>query len=190
MIGLNLKFNDFSSENTSIPMKTDIAQSQRLKIRHFVKSDAEFLLALLNSPRWVEMLGSQDIMTIRNAAQYLKNKILKEYDTRQYGFYLLERKEDQKPIGLCGLTLRDGHSIPDLGFGILPEHEENGYILEASTTILDYIAKTFDIKTIDAFATLPNIPSQHILERLGFSFKEETYHTSFHAWVKHYQLSL
>lgn len=171
-------------------MELIIAQSERLRIRHFSKNDAPFLLKLLNSPEWVEMLGNYNVDTIKDAEHYLKHHILKDYSTHQYGFYAVELKQENQPIGLCGVTLRKDQTIPDLGFGILPEYAGKGMAKEAASLILEHLRKKGHFQTIDAFSTIPNIKSQHLLSKLGFVFKVEIYHPAFQAWVKHYQLEL
>jgi len=166
----------------------EITQSARLRIRLFRKNDAPFLLELLNSPEWLAMLESRHVKTIRDAKHYLKHFILKDYEQRQYGFYVLTLLENQCPIGLCGITLRKNHTIPDLGFGILPAYAGQGFILEAASVILNYIKESLPLKTVDAFATIRNIASQRILEKLDFKLQREIFHSTFQVWVKHYQL--
>lgn len=167
-----------------------LAQSERLRIREFEESDIPFLFELFNSPEWLKMLGNRGIKNLKATEQYLKNTILKSYQVHQYGFYLVESLQDSTPIGLCGIILRNNQEIPDLGFGTLPQYVGNGFMFEAATLVLNYVKRTFSFDKLDAFTAPDNLPSQKLLEKLGFHFLEEIFHPEFLIWVKHYRLEL
>lgn len=173
-----------------MPLRHVIAQSENILLRNFERKDASFLLDLYSSPEWNAKIRNNAIHSLKSAEQFLKNHILKEYVDQGYGFYVIESLQARTPIGLCGITLRNGQSIPDIGFGVLPQYKNKGFAFEAATLVLQFIKQNFDFTKIDAFATLENIPSQNLLKKLGFIFLEEIFHPEFYAWVKHYQKTL
>lgn len=171
-------------------MKSDIIRSERLRIRQFSKTDAVFLLTLMNSSDWLKMLGNEKVHTVRDAEHYLKHHIIKESSQPPYGFLLFELIENKLPIGLCGITRRNAQTIPDLGFAILPKFAGQDYTFEAASTLLNHIRQLQYIPQIDAFTTLHNIASQKLLEKLGFTFQKELFHVTFQSWVQHYSITL
>ena len=47
-------------------------------------------------------------------------------------------KENNIPIGMCGLFKRTYLDYPDLGYALLHQYHGKGYAIEAAASILDY----------------------------------------------------
>jgi RimJ/RimL family protein N-acetyltransferase len=97
---------------------------------------------------------------------------------RGSGFLLIETLENPKVIGFVRYTLipypDSDTPHPEIGFGIPVVSEQGkGYAKEAVGLLVDYLFSGYPAERIVAFTDVENIPSQRIMERIGFQ-KEGT----------------
>lgn len=149
-----------------------IAETERLLISKLSLEDAPFFLELVNSPNWLKYIGDRNLKTVKDAENYLSNGTLKSYRDNGFGFYKLELKENNKPIGTCGLVKRDQLEDIDLGFAFLEEFESQGYGFEASVAILKLSKEKFKIKRLVAITLPINTKSIKLLGKLGFFYEK------------------
>jgi RimJ/RimL family protein N-acetyltransferase len=145
-----------------------IAETPRLQLRRVKLSDAEFFHRLLNEPSWLENIGDRGVRSAAEAVVYIRKQIWEPYRSSGFGMYLVQRKEDGAPIGLCGLVQRDFLEYPDLGFALLPEHVGQGYALEAAQSVIALVESRWGIGQLCAITKGENSKSVRLLERLGF----------------------
>lgn len=148
-----------------------ILNTNRLILREAEPTDNQFFFDLLNSPKWLQYIGDRGIKTLKNAENYIKDKLIYSYRSHGYGLYVYELKESHMPIGICGFIKRDYLDSEDIGFALLPEHERKGYTFEISIAVLDYGKKNLGITKVYAITSKNNIASQKLLKKLGFNFK-------------------
>ncbi|PEA83114.1 ribosomal-protein-alanine acetyltransferase [Bacillus pseudomycoides] len=148
-----------------------ILETNRLTLRLQTTEDVEFILELLNDPSWLQFIGDRGVKTIDDARNYIMNGPIRMYE--QFGFclYLVERKEDQIPIGICGLVKRDTLEDVDIGFAFLPKYWEKGYAYEAASAVMAYGKDTLGLNRIVAITTQDNHPSAKLLEKVGLQFE-------------------
>lgn len=145
-------------------------ETERLNVREFRASDGEFILKLVNTPGWLKYIGNRGVSSVEEAQIYLLTGPMNHYQQWKYGLYRVALREDDKPIGMCGLIRRENLEHPDLGFAFLPEFVNNGYAFETTTAILKLAEKSFQIKTIDAITMPTNKAAIALLNKLGFSY--------------------
>jgi len=151
-----------------------VAETDRLIIKKFTKSDASFFLELANSPNWIKYIGNRNLKTVKDAEKYLENGTIKSYKEFGFGFYKLELKsENNKPIGTCGLVKREELDDVDIGFAMLPEYEGKGFGYESSLEVLRFAKREFYLNKIVAITLPTNKSSIHLLEKLGLSFEKK-----------------
>lgn len=97
-----------------------ILETQRLSIRKLKLEDAVFILKLVNTPPWLAFIGDKNVKTIDDARNYLEMGPLASYRANGFGLWLVELKEANASIGICGLINRDALEAIDIGFAILP----------------------------------------------------------------------
>jgi len=149
-------------------------ETKRLLLKPTSEEDTEFILELLNTPKWIKYIGDRNIRTLNDAKQYLIDKIIPQYKRLGFGTFTVIRKSDNSKIGTCGLYDRKGLEGVDLGFAFLPEFEKNGYAFESANKIVNIAFEKFNIKNIKAITTKNNISSQKLLEKLNFIKKGTT----------------
>lgn len=149
-----------------------ICQTSRLIISKFTVDDAPFFLELVNTPNWIQYIGDRNLKTVEQAENYLKNGSIKSYREFGYGFYKLQLKDSQTPIGTCGLVKRDYLEYVDIGFAMLPDYEKKGFGYEASIAVLELAKTNFNLDKVSAITTPTNTNSIKLLEKLGLSFEK------------------
>jgi len=147
-------------------------ETERLTMRPMSVEDVEFILELYNSPKFIEFIGDRNIKTTEDAANYITQKFLPQYERLGFGNYLIIRKTDNKKIGSVGIFEREGLDVHDIGFSFLPEFEGNGYGFESASKLLSTAVEEFSLKKISAITSKENISSQKLIEKLGLKFQK------------------
>lgn len=149
-----------------------ILETDRLKIRPLNFDDADFIIELLNTEGWLQFIGDRHVHNKTQAIAYIENGPLKSYRENGFGLYVVERKLESKPIGLCGLLKRAILPHPDLGFAFLPDTNGKGYAHEAASQIVEQAKTKLGIDNFLAITLPTNQRSIKLLEKLGFVYTE------------------
>ena len=147
-----------------------VAQTSRLKLRYMDSNDAEFILALLNDPAFLQFIGDKQVRDLEAAKAYILEGPVASYRKFGYGLYMVELSESRTPIGICGLIKRDVLDDADLGFALMPDYCGKGYAFESSQASLKLAREKFQMTKIVAFTATDNQRSIKLLEKLGMSF--------------------
>jgi RimJ/RimL family protein N-acetyltransferase len=147
-----------------------VLETERLILRRFNVDDAEFILKLVNEPSFLRYIGDKKVRNVEDARQYILKGPVASYERNQFGLNLVELREVQTPIGMCGLLKREELSSPDIGFAFLPEFWNQGFALEAATAVLQDARERLRLERILAITSLDNDASIKLLQRLGFTF--------------------
>ncbi|MBS4188989.1 GNAT family N-acetyltransferase [Bacillus sp. FJAT-49705] len=148
-----------------------ILETERLILRLQTTDDAAFILELLNDPSWLQFIGDRGVRTLEDAQAYILNGAVRSYEQFGFCFYLVERKEDHVPIGICGLVKRDTLEDVDLGYAFLPKYWGKGYAYEAASAVMAYGKDTLGLNRIVAITAQDNHTSAKLLEKVGLQFE-------------------
>lgn len=149
-----------------------ILETDRLTLSEICLDDADFILKLMNTSSWLKFIGDRGLRTKEDARNYITNVLMPTYKNFGFGFYLTKRKEDNAPIGICGLVKRDALEHVDIGFAFLPQYEGKGYGNESASSILSYAQTMLNFKTILSITNSENKRSIALLNKLGFRFQK------------------
>jgi RimJ/RimL family protein N-acetyltransferase len=144
--------------------------TERLRLRHLELTDAAFILDLLNQPAFLRFIGDRNVRSLADAENYLRNGPLEMYARQGFGLYLVERKVDGVPLGICGLLKREVLEHVDLGYAFLPQYWSQGYAREAALGMLAYARDTLQVKTVVAIVDPQNEASIKLLEKIGMTY--------------------
>ena len=87
------------SKNNSV----NILETEHLILRELDSAvDAEFIFALLNTPKFIQYIGDRGVRSVNEAAAFIDGRFVKSYRYHGYGLYSVVRKDDQKPRGTNG----------------------------------------------------------------------------------------
>jgi RimJ/RimL family protein N-acetyltransferase len=148
----------------------DIAATPRLRLRTAVPGDAAFYLALVNDPGFLEHIGDRGIRTPDDAARALRDGPIAMQEQRGHSLYVVERREDGTPIGMCGLIKRETLDGVDIGYAYLQPYWGQGYAYEAGMAVLAH-APVLGLRRVLAITSPNNIASNFLLRKLGMRFE-------------------
>lgn len=144
-----------------------VFKTERLLLKPTSLADAEFILELMNTPKWIEYIGDRNVKNIAGAKAYIVKKMIPQLQRLGYSNYTIVRKSDDAKIGTCGLYDREGLEGIDIGYALLPKYEKQGYAFEAVDKLKDRAFDEFGISELCAITARTNSASQALLEKLG-----------------------
>lgn len=147
-----------------------VLQTERLNLRHFTADDKAFVLALYQSPGFLNYIGDRGIHSETDALAYINTRLIPSYQNLGFGLYLVEQKEDLTPVGTCGLVKRDTLEQVDLGYGFAEAYFGQGFAYEACAAVIDYAAKEHGLSSLLAIVQSDNAASIALLSKLNFSY--------------------
>src|SRR5215218_8845566 len=112
-------------------------ETQRLFVRRITVDDAPFILTLLNEPSFLQYIGDKQVRNLEDARQYILNGPIASYERHGFGLLLVELRDTQTPIGMCGILQRQELPDPDIGFALLPGFWNKGFAFEAASAVLN-----------------------------------------------------
>jgi len=148
-----------------------ICETGRLRLRPFKLKDAGFILQLLNEPTFIENIADKGVRTLKDARAYLREGPMASYARFGFGLNLVELRETQTPIGMCGLLKRESLDDVDIGYAFLAEYRSLGYALESARAIIELCRQPFKFPRIVAVVNPGNQASIRLLGKLGFVFE-------------------
>jgi RimJ/RimL family protein N-acetyltransferase len=148
-----------------------VLETDRLVLRRLSTHDADFILRLLNEPSFLRYIGDRGVRTLDDARAYITKGPMDSYDRHGFGLFLVSRKEDGIPIGMCGLLRRDTLRNVDVGFAFLPAFWGNGYAFESASAVLAYGREVLRLGRIVAITSPDNEGSIRVLTKLGMRFE-------------------
>lgn len=149
-----------------------VLQTARLTLERFTTDDAEFVLALLTEPSFLQFIGDRGVRTLDDARRYIADGPLTSYERFGFGLYAVRLTGGVAPIGMCGLLRRETLDAPDIGFAFSPAYWGNGYARESAAAVLEYAKADLGITRLLAVVSPGNRASIAILEALGLRFQE------------------
>ena len=144
-------------------------ESDRLYIIPTLEDDADLILKLLNTPKFIKYVGDRNVKSIEEATDYIKEKMIPQLEKLGYSNYTLVKKSNNLKIGTCGLYNREGMEGVDIGFALLPEFEEQGFGYESAEVIKEAAFNEFGIEQLKGITTKDNLASQNLLLKLGMT---------------------
>ena len=145
-----------------------ILHTQRLVLDELeADRDADFILALLNEPGFLENIGDRGVRDLAGARTYIEEGPRASYAGYGYGLWRATERAGGRTVGLCGLVKRDGLKDPDIGYAFLASVWGRGYASEAARSCLDHARRALRLGRIVAITTPGNTASQAVLKKIG-----------------------
>jgi RimJ/RimL family protein N-acetyltransferase len=150
-------------------------ETSRLRLRPLIEADAPFILELVNDADWLAYIGDKGVHTLDDAQAYLREGPMAMYATLGIGLCAMDLKAPgPRPVGLCGLLVREGASDVELGYALLPEVRGWGLVREAAQAWVDFGTRHLNLREMHAYTHTANLASQTVLETLGFALLPQT----------------
>ncbi|NEX59792.1 GNAT family N-acetyltransferase [Noviherbaspirillum galbum] len=148
-----------------------ILRSPRLRLRALTPADGPALFAIHSDAEWMRWYGVDPLVDEAQGQQLAE--LFAGWFTAGTGYrWALERKEDKRLIGTCGLFRwnKSWHNCVT-GYEIARDCQGQGYMREALEVILDFGFNMMMVHRIQAETHPDNLASIALLERLGFRFE-------------------
>ncbi len=156
---------------TKLTISEKILETERLILRKMTLDDAQFIFELVNEPAFINNIGDKGVHDLDDAREYITKGPLTSYERFGFGLFLVVRKEDQVPIGTCGLLKRDEFDFPDVGFAIKSDFWRRGYASEAAAAALAWGREELLLGKIIAVTSTTNAGSAAVLEKIGLRYE-------------------
>ncbi len=147
-------------------------RTPRLTLAPTTLNDAQMMLELLNTPKFIQNIGDRGVRTLQDAERYISDRILPHYEKYGYGSFTMILSGNGTKIGTCGLYVRPGLEVPDIGFALFEPYEGQGLAYEAASFLMKKLNEEFTIEKISAITSKTNQASQTLIEKLGLAFKK------------------
>ena len=145
-------------------------ETDRLCFKIIEMSDVDFIHQLYSDWRVSQHLGKVPFPFGYEDAKRTTSHCVSKETTENSMTLLIKKKDDSRTIGI--VTLRKDGELGILGYSILPEFWSMGFATEACKRIVNFGLEYLELSTIQASTTENNIASMKVLEKLGFSLKE------------------
>jgi len=145
--------------------------TRRLVLRPFTLDDASFIVELLNDPDWHRFIGDRGVRSEDDARAYLRDGPLAHAARHGFALGAVTLRENDAPIGMCGLIRRDTLPDVDIGYALLGAHRGRGYAREAAAAWLALGFERFGLSRIVAITKPDNAASARVLESIGMHFE-------------------
>jgi RimJ/RimL family protein N-acetyltransferase len=152
-----------------------ILDTERLTLRTLDADDAPFYLELVNQPSFLKFIGDKGVRTVEAARQAIADGPQAMQRERGHSLYLVQRRSDGAPLGMCGLIKRDSLPGVDIGYALMPEFWGQGYAHEAAAAVLAHGRDSVGLDRLMAITSPQNQSSIGLLLKLGLRFVEFTH---------------
>ncbi|WP_310484732.1 GNAT family N-acetyltransferase [Chamaesiphon sp. VAR_48_metabat_403] len=151
-------------------------ETERLRLRQWIKSDREPFARLNADPRVMEFFPS---ILDRAASDAMLDRLQTLINERGWGFWAVESKQDNQFIGFVGLHIPSA-DLPfspcvEIGWRLAFDYWGKGYATEAAQAALKVGFNRLELPEIVSFTAINNHRSSAVMERLGMNREIETF---------------
>jgi RimJ/RimL family protein N-acetyltransferase len=146
--------------------------TERLALRRFTAADLDWLAELYSDPDVTRYLGGVKDRT--KAAELLAVRILQYYDEHPgLGIWMTIERATGTPLGFHLLNHIRGESIIQTGFTLAKSAWGQGFATEMASAVLRYGFVELKLPRIAGMASLKNLASQRVLQKIGLERRGE-----------------
>ena len=143
----------------------------RLRLRPINREDASLLHRLSNNPEVMKHINGGKSLSKEETKADLKNRLQALTDV--FGYWMIERADDNEFVGWVALKKLDQTSKIEIGYRLLEEFWGNGYASEAASKLLEYAFLTLNLKEVVGVSLEENSRSLKVLKKLGMQYEKK-----------------
>jgi len=147
-----------------------LIKTARIGLRKMTLDDAAHLLMIHTDPGYHDYIPDRGITDLAKSRDFIAEKIIPAYEKFGYGYYLASKLSDNAVIGMAGLMKRDAIGDVDIGYGLRPQYQRQGFAIEMATALKQYGHDVLAIDRIVAIANPENSASVALLAKLGLTY--------------------
>lgn len=142
--------------------------SERLTFRQLTTKDAKAVLELRSNPETMKYIPRPLLTNIEEALLHI-NMISDKIEANIDINWAVTEKNSDNCIGIMGFyRTKPENYRTELGYMILPQYHNKGYVSEAVNTLLDFAFNILNFHSVEAIIDPKNIPSEKVLLKNGF----------------------
>ena len=143
-------------------------QTERLLLRNIKDTDLNGLFELRSNPenmRYIPRKLHQNLEDTKEQIKMIRSKI----DWNEGINWVITTKKSDEFMGILGLYKIEPENFrAEIGYMILPQFCNNGYVTEALKSILDFGFNSLQLHSIEAVIDPDNMNSERVLQKLLF----------------------
>ena len=148
-----------------------ILETTRLQMRAFEVRDAEAFAAMRQDPEVARYQSWEPDFSYSQARDFISELQKAKLGTagEWYQIAIADKRSDEF-LGDIGVFFdEEGKGEVTLGYTMSSAAQGNGYATESMDALLDYLSENFSAVKASALTDVLNLPSQRLLEKLGFA---------------------
>ena len=124
-----------------------------------------------NEPKWIGFTNPyKHLIEGPSPLAYRIPRVKREPKFAELGIILAVEKESKQIIGSAGFhDFPDQNGMIEVGFGVVPEKQNNGFGKELLFGMWDWIIKKPEVKILRYTVSPTNEPSMRIIKKIGFT---------------------
>ena len=145
--------------------------TKRLRFRELRAADASDILRVFADPyarRFFPRFGD------RASVEGWIQRQQKRYRDYGHGFWALERKDDGRFVGDCGLSYKtvEDEEVLEVGYHLLATERGKGYATEAASACLDHGFEPLKAELVASIVVPENEASRKVAQRIHHDYRE------------------
>jgi len=163
----------------------ELLETERLIIREYKDSDLPEYHKLLSNKKNMHFLDDITTNSLEESQVSLTNaiKMNSSCKARRLCITLKERSDDRL-IGSVGYEIAEttplGKIADPMGWFIMPEFQNNGYVTEAVNRVLEFAFLQDDCVRVVTGCYKDNVPTQKVMDKTGFRKEGERIESQYH----------
>lgn len=155
--------------------------TERLALRRMTAGDLDWLATLYGDADVTRHLGG--LKTRDQVSNMMCTRILEYYDAYPgLGIWMTVERATGEPVGFHLLNNIQGETIIQVGYGLAKAAWGRGFATEMASAVLRHGFGDLKLPQIAGMASLPNVASQRVLEKVGLERRGERAFTH-HAYA-------
>lgn len=145
-----------------------VLQTDRLTLRPLTADDAPAIRFFRSDEAFLRYIHREQEPALEQAQHHLQllEKLLATNEGIIWG---LSRKADQELLGtICLWNLQPANHRAEVGYGLHPRHEKQGFMAEALAAVVRYGFGRLHLHSLEAHVDPENAASIRLLEKQGF----------------------
>lgn len=148
----------------------EILTTERCWLRETIEADVDQFWQMYQTPgitRYTERL----FPTLEAERGYIREYRRRIYPFYEFGVWTVLDRSSGEVVGRAGLSVREGYSLPELGFVIGEAWQGRGLATEVCRGILEYAREMLGFAQVQVLVHEENAASLHLCRKLGFREK-------------------
>ena len=160
-----------------------VTETERLIIRHYKDEDFD-AFAEMNADESVMEHFSNTLSQEESRAMF--ERLNTRLEETGKSFWAVELKENNDYIGFIGLSEpnyeADFMPCTEIGWRLRSQYWGKGYATEGAKACLQVGWDRFGLEEILSIAVTRNLPSIHVMGKLGMTYDKNFFHPQLHQW--------